>query len=58
MTPETERFLQNADDRLDRGQTMLASVLHDDAGRAAYLAAFHAAQAMIFECTGKPSQKS
>ncbi len=39
MTPETERFLQNADDH--------------DAGRAAYLAAFHAAQAIIFERTGK-----
>jgi uncharacterized protein (UPF0332 family) len=32
---------------------MLAAGLNDDAGRAAYLAAFHAAQAIIFERTGK-----
>jgi uncharacterized protein (UPF0332 family) len=53
VTPEAERFLQNADDHLARGQTMLAAGLNDDAGRAAYLAAFHAAQAIIFERTGK-----
>ena len=53
MTPETERFLQNADDHLERGQTMIADGLNYDAGRAAYLAAFHAAQALIFESTGK-----
>ena len=53
MTPEAERFLQNADDHLERGQTMLAAGLNDDAGRAAYLAAFHAAQATIFERSGK-----
>ena len=53
MTPEAERFLQNADDHLERGQTMLAAGLNYDAGRAAYLAAFHAAQAIIFERTGK-----
>jgi uncharacterized protein (UPF0332 family) len=32
---------------------MIADALNDDAGRAAYLAAFHAAQALIFERTGK-----
>ena len=53
MTPEAARFLQNADDHLERGQTMLAAGLNYDAGRAAYLAAFHAAQAIIFERTGK-----
>jgi uncharacterized protein (UPF0332 family) len=53
VTPEAERFLQNAHDHLERGQTMLAARLNYDAGRAAYLAAFHAAQAIIFERTGK-----
>ena len=32
---------------------MLSVGLNDDAGRAAYLTAFHAAQALIFERTGK-----
>ncbi len=49
MTPEAERFLQNADDHLERGEAMLSAGLSDDPGRAAYLAAFHAAQAILFE---------
>jgi uncharacterized protein (UPF0332 family) len=53
VTPEAARFLQNADDHLQRGQTMLAAGLNYDAGRATYLAAFHAAQAIIFERGGK-----
>ena len=53
MKPEAERFLQNAADHIERGQAMIAARLNDDAGRAAYLAAFHAAQAIIFERTGK-----
>jgi uncharacterized protein (UPF0332 family) len=53
VTPQAERFLQNADDHSGRGQAMIAADLNDDAGRAAYLAAFHAAQAVIFERTGK-----
>ena len=53
MTPEAERILQKAAGHLERGQVMLGVSLHDDAGRAAYLATFHAAQAVIFERTGK-----
>ncbi len=53
MNPETTRFLQKAEKHLERGHTMLNVSLNDDAGRAAYLAAFHAAQAVIFERTGK-----
>ena len=53
MTPEAERILQRAEKHLERGQVMLRSGLNDDAGRAAYLAAFHAAQAVIFDRTGK-----
>ena len=52
MSPEASQFLQNAEDHLERGQTMIAAGLNYDAGRAAYLAAFHAAQAIIFERTG------
>ena len=32
---------------------MLGVDLHEDAGRAAYLASFHAAQALLFDKTGK-----
>jgi uncharacterized protein (UPF0332 family) len=53
VKPEAKRFLRNADDHLVRGQAMLAAGLNDDAGRAAYLAAFHAAQALLFERTDK-----
>lgn len=53
MTPEAARFLQNAEKHLERGYVMSGVHLNDDAARAAYLAAFHAAQAVIFEWTGK-----
>lgn len=53
MTPEADRFLQKARAHLERGGIMLGIGLKDDAGRAAYLACFHAAQALIFEKTGK-----
>lgn len=53
MTPETELIIQKARSHLKRGQVMLGTELYDDAGRAAYLAAFHAAEALIFERTGK-----
>lgn len=51
MTPEAERFLQKARQHLGRAQTMLGVGLYEDAGRATYLAGFHAAQALIFERT-------
>ncbi|MFL6463058.1 MAG: HEPN domain-containing protein [Bryobacteraceae bacterium] len=53
MTPEADCILQKAEKHLERGYVMLGVGLNDDAGRAAYLAAFHAAQAVIFERTGK-----
>lgn len=53
MTPEAGRFLQNALNHLERASTMLSVSLNEDAGRAAYLAGLHAAQAFIFESTGK-----
>lgn len=53
MTPEAGRFLQKAQKHLERASTMLGVGLNEDAGRTAYLAGFHAAQAFIFENIGK-----
>lgn len=53
MTPETSRFLQKAQEQLERASTMLGVGLDEDAGRAAYLAGFHAAQAFIYENIGR-----
>ena len=56
MTPEAERFCAKAHKLLDEADIMLGIRLYDAAGRAAYLAAFHATQALIFECSGKISK--
>ena len=48
-----EAFLEKAQKLLVRADTMLGVGLNDDAGRTAYLAGFHAAQAFIFERMGK-----
>ena len=53
MTPETERFLDKARDLLVQDAIMLDASLNDAAGRTAYLAGFHAAQAFVFEHTGQ-----
>ena len=53
MTPEAARFLEKAQKLLEHAATMLGVGLNDDAGRTAYLAGFHAAQALIFESMGK-----
>ena len=53
MRPESAQFLETARDMLARGERMLATDLIEDAGRAAYLAAFHTAQALIFEREGR-----
>jgi uncharacterized protein (UPF0332 family) len=50
---ETSAFLAKAKDFLDRAPALLAQDFTDDAGRAAYLAGFHAAQALIFEARGR-----
>ncbi len=54
MTPETNEHLDKAREYLVKARNLL-DVMHynDEAGRAAYLAAFHAAQALISERTGK-----
>jgi uncharacterized protein (UPF0332 family) len=54
VTPEAADYLSKARESLTKARDLL-NVLHysDEAGRAAYLAGFHAAQAFIFERTGR-----
>ena len=52
MTPEAERYLAKARLSLEHARTMLSVHLTEDAGRAAYLAGYQAAEALIFESTG------
>jgi uncharacterized protein (UPF0332 family) len=49
VKPETGQYIAYAQAMLERGKRMLEVGLSEDAGRAAYLAAFHTAQAYIFE---------
>lgn len=53
MTPEAARFLEKARKLLADAEVMLRVGLDDAAGRTAYLAGFHAAQALIFERLGR-----
>jgi uncharacterized protein (UPF0332 family) len=53
MTPEAGYFLEKARRLLDEAGAMLGIGLNEAAGRTAYLAGFHAAQAFISEKTGK-----
>ena len=53
MKPEGKRFLTKARKLLEHAGTMLRVSLNNDAGRTAYLAGFHAAQAFIFETEDK-----
>jgi uncharacterized protein (UPF0332 family) len=46
-------FLAKAVKLLDKADTMLSVNLNEAAGRSAYLAGFHAAQALLFEHLGK-----
>ena len=54
--PEAERYLDNAQQCVANARTSLTINLTNDAGRSAYLAAFHAAQVFIFERTGKVAE--
>jgi uncharacterized protein (UPF0332 family) len=58
VSPETQGHLDKAKEHLAKARTYL-DVLHyaDEAGRCAYLAAFHAAQALISERTGKIARR-
>ena len=56
MRPETEAYLEKARQCLSSAHANLGIRLANDAGRNAYLAVFHAAQALIFERTGKAAK--
>lgn len=53
MTPQAAAFLEKARKLLADADTMLGVGLDEAAGRTAYLAGFHAAQALIFERVGR-----
>ncbi len=57
MKPQAAAFLDKARELLERADMMLGVGLNDDAGRTAYLAGFHAAQAFLFEMTGRLFKK-
>jgi uncharacterized protein (UPF0332 family) len=56
VTPEAGRYLAKARQCLDHSEAILAIALADEAGRAAYLAVFHAAQALIHDRTGREAK--
>lgn len=53
MTPQSAGFLDKALKLLSDADIMLGVGLNEAAGRTAYLAGFHVAQALIFERLGK-----
>jgi uncharacterized protein (UPF0332 family) len=53
VTPEATRYLEKARLILEHARLMLTVNLTEDAGRSAYLAGYQAAEALIFERTGK-----
>jgi hypothetical protein len=55
LTPETGYFLEKARRLLGDAEAMLGMKLHDAAGRTAYLAGFHAAQAFISDVSARVS---
>lgn len=56
MKPKSATFTEQAAIMLERAVVMLTVGLNKDAGRAAYPASFHAAQAYIFERTDRVSK--
>ena len=53
MKPQSGAFLEKSPELLDQADTMLGVGLNEAAGRTAYLAGLHAAQALIFDATGR-----
>jgi uncharacterized protein (UPF0332 family) len=56
VTPEIGELLDKARDCLARARIILAAGVGEDAGRDAYLAGFHAAQAVIRARTGRTAK--
>jgi uncharacterized protein (UPF0332 family) len=58
VTPESKEHLDKAWEQLAKARNLLdATQYADEAGRCAYLAAFHAAQALISERTGRSARR-
>jgi uncharacterized protein (UPF0332 family) len=53
MKPESAAFMEKSSEFLVKAQGMFDNHWPDEAGRAAYLAGLHAAQAIIFETSGE-----
>jgi uncharacterized protein (UPF0332 family) len=53
VTPETQFFIEQARECLRRAHVIHAAGIGEDAGRNAYMAAFHGAQALVFERLGR-----
>jgi uncharacterized protein (UPF0332 family) len=53
VSPEAQLHLTKARQSLAKAHAMLTIDQTDEAGRSAYLAAFHAAQALVFERAGR-----
>jgi uncharacterized protein (UPF0332 family) len=53
LKPETKHYLDKARQALSEASAVAGIELAEAAGRAAHLAVFHAAQALIFERSGK-----
>jgi len=56
MKQETAAYLAKAEQSLNKARRVLAIDILDESGRHAYYAAFHAAQALIFEHTDRASK--
>jgi uncharacterized protein (UPF0332 family) len=55
MNEAAAAYLTKAGQSIDKARRILAIGINDEAGRQAYYAAFHAAQALIFERRGRAS---
>ena len=53
MKEQTAAYLEKARELLDQAETIFGVRLYEPAGRTAYLAGFHAVQALIFETSGR-----
>jgi uncharacterized protein (UPF0332 family) len=56
MKPEAADYIEKARRCLQKARTIAAAGVPDVAAREAYLAAFHAAEAVIFEETGRAAK--
>ena len=56
MKPEARDYLDKARRCLQNARTIASAEVYDVAAREAYLAAFHAAEAYIFEQTGRAAK--